>query len=203
MKFSTVLASALLAVATTSQATVVYSSIPDLTVAPAINAWCSDCYGGSTFEPLDQFTLSAGSAITGFNLVTQTGYFEGLSGFTVEIYDAAHASILFSQAVTPSVVLDTAYGTSIVTASLTGLTLAAGTYWFGAIAPILAVPGFSGGNGTLIDTTPHTGNALFPLGGNTGYELLGGVPESATWAMMIAGFGLVGAAMRRRAAATA
>ena len=32
---------------------------------------------------------------------------------------------------------------------------------------------------------------------------VGAVPEPATWAMMIGGFGLVGAAMRRRAAATA
>ncbi len=32
---------------------------------------------------------------------------------------------------------------------------------------------------------------------------IAGVPEAATWAMMIAGFGLVGAAMRRRSAALA
>ncbi len=31
-------------------------------------------------------------------------------------------------------------------------------------------------------------------------EIGGGVPEPTSWAMMIAGFGLVGAAMRRRAA---
>lgn len=31
----------------------------------------------------------------------------------------------------------------------------------------------------------------------------GGVPEAATWAMMIAGFGMVGASLRRRAALTA
>jgi hypothetical protein len=30
---------------------------------------------------------------------------------------------------------------------------------------------------------------------------VGGVPEPASWAMLIAGFGLTGAAMRRRAAA--
>jgi len=37
-----------------------------------------------------------------------------------------------------------------------------------------------------------------------GVQLVGGViPEPATWGMMIAGFGLVGGAMRRRAAATA
>ena len=31
----------------------------------------------------------------------------------------------------------------------------------------------------------------------------GGVPEAATWAMMIAGFGMVGASLRRRSAVTA
>jgi PEP-CTERM motif len=34
-------------------------------------------------------------------------------------------------------------------------------------------------------------------------SIVAGVPEPATWAMMIAGFGLVGAGMRRRAARTA
>jgi hypothetical protein len=33
--------------------------------------------------------------------------------------------------------------------------------------------------------------------------MTGSVPEPASWAMMIAGFGLIGGAMRRRAAATA
>ncbi len=36
-----------------------------------------------------------------------------------------------------------------------------------------------------------------------GQQEPGGVPEAATWAMMIAGFGMVGAAMRRRTALTA
>ena len=31
----------------------------------------------------------------------------------------------------------------------------------------------------------------------------GAIPEPATWAMLLTGFGLVGATMRRRAAATA
>jgi hypothetical protein len=31
----------------------------------------------------------------------------------------------------------------------------------------------------------------------------GAIPEPATWAMLLTGFGLVGANMRRRAAATA
>ncbi|QDZ08977.1 PEP-CTERM sorting domain-containing protein [Sphingomonas panacisoli] len=42
--------------------------------------------------------------------------------------------------------------------------------------------------------------ALSPLpGGGYGYPAaVSGVPEPATWAMMIMGFGLIGAAMRRR-----
>ena len=37
----------------------------------------------------------------------------------------------------------------------------------------------------------------------TGSSVTGGVPEPATWAMMIAGFGLAGSALRRRRTATA
>ena len=52
-----------------------------------------------------------------------------------------------------------------------------------------------------------------PYGGHAGYAYLdgfgavvpppGGAPEPATWAMLIAGFGLAGTAMRRRRAALA
>jgi hypothetical protein len=59
------------------------------------------------------------------------------------------------------------------------------------------------GGGTL-DGGWRLGNAT-SLNDNSGFERLvftntGGVPESATWAMLIAGFGLVGATMRRRRA---
>ena len=41
--------------------------------------------------------------------------------------------------------------------------------------------------------------------GNLGFQVqqLGGVPESQSWALRIAGFGLTGAAMRRRRAQVA
>ena len=42
--------------------------------------------------------------------------------------------------------------------------------------------------------TSESGTFLTGLGGVVG----GGVPEPATWAMMITGFGLIGMAMRRR-----
>jgi hypothetical protein len=50
-----------------------------------------------------------------------------------------------------------------------------------------------------------TGSPAFGLGGiegsavdNVGYGLLAGVPEPSTWAMMMAGFGLIGLAARQR-----
>lgn len=42
---------------------------------------------------------------------------------------------------------------------------------------------------------------FYPLGGElSGRAVIGSVPEPATWALMIGGFGVVGGAMRRRAA---
>lgn len=205
MKINHLFAAAALALAGLTSpavsATVVYSSVPDLTVANG-PAYCSDCYGGGTFEPLDKFTLSHGATITGLNLVTYAfNPYTGLGGFTVEIYDSAHSKILFSQGVTATQI-GTGANSLILNANLTGLNLSAGTYWFGAIAPVLALPSFNnGGNGSLIDTTPHTGSIVYTLGGNSGYQLLGNVPEPATWAMMVAGFGMVGFATRRRSVA--
>lgn len=117
------------------------------------------------------------------------------------------------------------YPTASSTAALTAAGLAAGldalgagTNWTGTSFSHNAVFG-----GTCLIT--GTGGCILAQSGNlwaggetttnfhsTGgfqlrvNELLGAsaaVPEPATWAMMIAGFGLVGAAMRRRVAATA
>jgi len=205
MKYATfAAAAAVLVLGSAAQAGTVWQSVPDLAASPSTNAWCSSC--GGSYEPLDQFTLGAAASVNSFRLTTQTGFYEGLGGFTVEIYDATHSSILFSQAVTPTVVSDTAFGTSIVTAGLSGLNLAAGTYWIGFVEQNFATPGFdNGGNGSLIDTTPHTGQAMFGLGGNIAYALYGGAaaPEPATWALMLSGFGLAGLALRGRRQALA
>jgi hypothetical protein len=58
---------------------------------------------------------------------------------------------------------------------------------------------------TLI-TTPNTHAALYNLATLTGEDLSAGVPEPATWAMMLAGIGAMGTVLRRsrqRLAATA
>ncbi len=56
---------------------------------------------------------------------------------------------------------------------------------------------FDAGNGTNTIPFATKGSSGFVLYG-TGTPPTGGVPEPATWAMLIAGFGLVGSAMRRR-----
>jgi hypothetical protein len=180
---------------------VVYSSIPDLTVNPDINAWCSSCSG--SWEPLDNFTLSNATSIGGFNLVTQTGYGDS-SNFTIDIFNSNHTNILFSQNVTSTPVSNTDFNTTIVTGSLSGLNLAAGSYWIGFDSYNMATPGFySGGNGSLIDSqTPHSGSADYIPGGNIGYQLLGAsvaaVPEPESYAMLLAGLGLMGFMVRRK-----
>jgi hypothetical protein len=72
------------------------------------------------------------------------------------------------------------------------------------------VLGFSTGVGSGWSGGPFVGavdNIGFSFGENTqiyNFEVAGGaVPEPTTWAMMIAGFGLAGAALRRRRAAIA
>ncbi|MFN7173140.1 MAG: PEPxxWA-CTERM sorting domain-containing protein [Thermaurantiacus tibetensis] len=79
--------------------------------------------------------------------------------------------------------------------------------WLGANFPNAAIVGFSAGvgSGWVGNFTGAVDNVTWTIGGVTSsfnFEVTGGViPEPATWAMLIAGFGLVGGAMRRRRAA--
>jgi hypothetical protein len=210
--FSAVLAAAGLALAASSVAThasnIVYQSVPSLTATPD-TAWCSDCNNGfGPFEPLDQFTLTRAAHITGLQLVTydfaSDGY-NGLVPFTFEVYNSDHSAIIFSEAIAPTLLAAVPPYYDLVESSVTGLNLAAGTYWAGFYAPKYALGAYyTGGNGSLIETTPHTGEYLSSLGGNLGYALL--APEPSTWAKMLVGFaGLGGLALgrRRQAASTA
>jgi len=59
--------------------------------------------------------------------------------------------------------------------------------------PPLIIPGGGGGGGGITVTAPPGGG-----GGNPPPPPVPGVPEPGTWAMMIVGFGLLGAFLRRR-----
>lgn len=63
--------------------------------------------------------------------------------------------------------------------------------------------GLSGGRESMgLKTTLQAGTYTISVRGNSGpdatYSLTGAVPEPMTWAMMIMGFGMVGAGLRRR-----
>jgi hypothetical protein len=87
-----------------------------------------------------------------------------------------------------------------------------GTYQIDAFGnPIAAtrqdfLTGLSGAEGAFIDpltgdflfSTFGGGNSLFVIKGFVAPPTPGAVPESTTWAMMLAGFGIVGASLRRR-----
>jgi hypothetical protein len=188
----------------TANATVVYSSVPNLLATPTQVGYCSSCNGSN--EPLDKFTLSTSVSVTGLNLITDTelgGKYEGLGGFTFDVFDATHTTLLFSRTVSAvSVLASTSASTVEITGSIAALDLSAGTYWAGFQATNLAVADLPGGNNSLIETiTPHSGVESAFIGGNTGYELLGSVsavPEPSTWAMMLLGFAGVGFMAYRR-----
>lgn len=173
--------------------------------------------GGNNW--LLQFTLGSETLLTGMDIWTD-GHFDWVTdgvlklrsdqaGAPAATNDLAHLTgVALTSAADPNY-----SGLHIVHATFGGIDLAAGTYWIG----------LSGGNGIQGPSTEmgiasffggdHSGQTH--LVGDTADGLTGGgttfafrlegtaveegdVPEPAAWAMMLGGFGLVGAALRSR-----
>ena len=83
-----------------------------------------------------------------------------------------------------------------------------GGYEFTSATNVSSLSGFFGGSGNgdwllvVDDTFPADGGVIIRGWSLTFATDANAVPEPASWAMMIAGFGLAGVAMRRRAART-
>lgn len=76
----------------------------------------------------------------------------------------------------------------------------------GGVAYTLDAIGFVSGGGSPVTnflTVERLTNEAFIVGRLTQFATAATVPEPATWALLIGGFGLTGSAMRRRRAATA
>ena len=167
------------------------------------------------------------AALTGIleNEVSNFSGFQNAAGYQVNIYSSADAAVnsitgdLYSHTFAPGDVSfgagfeETGYTDYLVGTSLASFsidkTLSAGTYWLSVVGiddpdsnESIGVALY--GSGNAIQTNPggdfgFDGNA-YPTGETAGYAVSGvaGVPEPASWAMLVAGFGLTGGAMRAR-----
>jgi hypothetical protein len=198
-----------------ASATVLFQSIPDLTVHPTVGTFCSSCPGFGPSIPAanqmigEKFSLAGGASIGSIDVVVSTVSFWP-TPVTVTIYADAGSNtlgqMLFGQTFSAfGSQTDTAFSTDVAGINTSGLKLAAGTYdLFISNFSGLLVPGYGGGTGDQIilsDVTapPPSGHAYTfgttPL--DTGLLIEGNVvPEPSSVALL--GVGLACLLIRRR-----
>jgi hypothetical protein len=220
-----------LACALPASADVIYQSIPDLSAEAAVYTLCSSCtfilpdhqFAGQTF------TLGSAATVRSLSLAIHRGY--ELTPITVGIYlnsGGVLANQIYSQDFAGFATDAPGYDgisfdehTDIVGLNLGDVALGAGSYaiMFSSAFQFL-LPAYLGGAGHgVVDVEadyplapggllPHInfGGENYDLGVVLSDTAIGGsgdgVPEPATWGLMICGFGLAGAALRRRRTAT-
>lgn len=199
-------AAAALSIASPVSAATAFRSLVNDSVDQVVDAYCADCfyYQG---EYIEQFSLESASTITGVNLwIYASGGYDVVTstGYTLNIYDSTRESLLFSQLVLPITTFEARQGIISqelhVGGSTSGLSLSAGTYWAGFEAPKMAIMAFSGGNGTG-KSIGKAGYETYERGTNASYQFTSeptAMPEPASWATMMGGFGLIGGTIRRR-----
>jgi hypothetical protein len=210
-------AAAGIALAGAAHAGVIVDQSPDQLGAPGFINWSNDT-GGQNF--LVQFTLHGSATIDGMDIYTLAGLASVGDGVTVKIRadagGAPAAANLYSFAETVSAI--DGVGTTIdpgmvrLHADIAPTVLGAGTYWMG-----LSGDNTVGWNSVLagpfapiyqyqlsqdaLQFQPHIGDLAWRIDG-TGLGIRG-VPEPASWAMMLLGLGALGGAMRARRRAPA
>jgi len=190
-----------------AQAATVFQSLPNLNVAPETNAWCSSCSG--TYKVYDTFSLGNPETLKQLTFAVMTGYnfpstvdvgFYTVTPFGLPGTSLANYSFKVSDFLST---VNTSFGTSLVTVALPNLSLGAGTYDISFYnGTDLGIPGYAKAGGAM-----YQQGYGFHRGEVAGFSLSNSaapaVPEPATWAMMLVGFGTVGFALRRRKARTA
>lgn len=158
----------------------------------------------------NSFTISGDSTIETFSIVTQNGI--NTENIVIRFFEQGSDLPVFSQTLTPDDIidqhlLDGFYQDTVNTINLTDFFLAAGNYSFtlaGINETYTVVSQYDGvlptsyaTDGTTITSFTDRGTA-FAFNGTVNTDPTPVVPEPASWAMMIGGFALAGAAMRRR-----
>jgi len=151
----------------------------------------------------DSFTLTETTTITGFDfggwtLVGDVGATVDYGFSSAADFAVTGTAALTAGAVIPGDGFGGSYDVRSYSASVAPITLAAGTYWFSLQNAVTA-----GGNALYWDVNYGPSSAFQSGVGEVGSESFtlysnGAVPEPASWALMLGGFGLVGSAMRRR-----
>lgn len=213
MKFMLAATAMAFAAVSPAAAGTLYQSLPDLTVETAVAGYCSSCNAFLPFRIYDSFSLAADATIKSVTFALDTSFYAGNSvnvGFfnlDGALPGSEIASYTFAPAdFTSSFNVPTASerSRSLVTVAIPNLALAAGSYdisFFNAAG--LSIPAYAKAGGTLY----QSGNFFYPgefkPNQSAAFSVSGAVPEPATWGLMIAGFGLVGASLRRRVALAA
>jgi hypothetical protein len=209
MKHLLLVATALMSVAGPASAAVIFDQ---LAVTPDGNSSQRFEPAFATFDStvIDDFTVSSST-----NLTSVTAFFIGNVGsataFGVEIYSSKAAALASLAGDVAS--LSFAPGAASISGGNVTIalstTIGAGTYWLSVI-PTLNFTSFGqsylgwGGTGNAFFVNPGGGFAQpagTELGANATLRLEGtplSVPEPASWAMLLGGFGLTGLALRRR-----
>jgi hypothetical protein len=160
---------------------------------------------------VDDFNLVRRTKLTSVSVDMLSTDPDGPTNYSVEIYSSKDAALLNLTGDVASRNFAPAQVTSaggIFTIDNLDITLAAGSYWL-AVIPTINSQVF--GVAYVKMDMPGNAHIVNPAGGfgmPEGYTLFlaaafnlygdAAVPEPGTWAMLIAGFGLIGAAMRRQ-----
>ncbi|UYY77822.1 PEPxxWA-CTERM sorting domain-containing protein [Sphingomonas sp. R1] len=129
-----------------------------------------------------------------------SGDFAAVPQFTLASVSAATASI--GSPITLSSAFGSFTGTVTSVTASTGFSSVVSFYTLGTFVPAGSLSAFDAGAASLTFSFTQTGGAGSSVSGS--YTLASppaGVPEPATWGMMIAGAGMAGAAVRRRRSA--
>jgi len=203
---SLLVAAGLIAAAAPASAQVLFDASP---MGSLTGQWANTA-GNQNF--MVKFTLTSAASISEFDIATDPVFAPIGKAVTVRVRadDAGvpDAANLFEFDSTVTSVNGTG-PSALVGTSFTPLNLAAGNYWFGVSGNPYEL-GWSSFSGNSTDTWALSDGETGYFKANLGLAFRvigtasnGAVPEPASWALMIGGFGMVGASMRRRRATVA